>query len=103
MTAPKRWKQSVAMLEMAASGGTTDIVGTPHSDLTYPFQPELIAERVRELNAALGGRIRVHHGCDFHLHFDNIQDCLEIRPSTPSTQALPAGGIRRHADPQDHG
>jgi protein-tyrosine phosphatase len=72
----KTLEQSVAMLEMAASGGTTDIVGTPHSDQMYDFQPELIAVRVCELNAALGGRIRVHHGCDFHLHFDNIQDCL---------------------------
>jgi protein-tyrosine phosphatase len=72
----KTFEDSVEMLEMAASCGTTDIVGTPHSDLSYQFQPELIAERVCELNAALGGRIRVHHGCDFHLHFDNIQDCL---------------------------
>jgi protein-tyrosine phosphatase len=72
----KTLDQSVAMLEMAASGGTTDIVGTPHSDLTYRFQPELIAERLVELNAALGGRIHLHSGCDFHLHFDNIQDCL---------------------------
>jgi protein-tyrosine phosphatase len=72
----KTLEESVAMLEMAASGGTTDIVATPHSDLIYKFQPELIAERARELNQALAGRIRVHHGCDFHLHFDNIQDCL---------------------------
>jgi len=72
----KTLDDSIAMLEMAASGGTTDIVGTPHSDLVYPFQPELIAPRVAELNAALAGRIRLHHGCDFHLHFENIQDCL---------------------------
>jgi len=64
------------MLEMAAASGTTDIVGTPHSDLTYQFQPDVIAERVCELNAALAGKIHVHHGCDFHMHFDNIQDCL---------------------------
>lgn len=69
-------EDSVAMLEMAAADGTTDIVGTPHSDLTYQFQPELIAQRVQELNEALAGKIRVHHGCDFHLHFDNIQDAL---------------------------
>ena len=73
----KTLEQSVAMLEMAASGGTTDIVGTPHSDLKYQFQPELIAERVSELSAAVNGKIRIHHGCDFHLHFENIQDCLQ--------------------------
>jgi protein-tyrosine phosphatase len=72
----KTLEESVAMLEMAADGGTTDIVATPHSDLTYRFQPELVDERVRELNAALGGRIQIHRGCDFHLHFDNIQDAL---------------------------
>lgn len=70
-------EQSVEMLRLAAAGGTTDIVGTPHSDLTFRFQPELIAARTAELNAALSGKIRVHHGCDFHLYFDNIQDCLE--------------------------
>jgi len=69
--------QSIAMLEMAAAGGTTDIVATPHSDLKFTFQPALIAERAGELNTALGGKIRIHTGCDFHLHFDNIQDCLE--------------------------
>jgi protein-tyrosine phosphatase len=73
----KTLEQSVSMLEMAASGGTTDIVGTPHSDLQYKFQPELIAERVRELSAAVNGKIRIHHGCDFHLHYENIQDCLQ--------------------------
>ena len=69
-------EDSLALLEMAVSGGTTDIVGTPHSDLTYKFQPDVIRERLVELNGALGGRIRLHHGCDFNLHFDNIQDCL---------------------------
>ena len=68
--------ESVAMLEMAAQGGTTDIVATPHSDLTYSFHPELVEERVNELNGLLAGKIHVHRGCDFHLHFDNIQDCL---------------------------
>ena len=70
----KSLDESVAMLQMAADDGTSDIVGTPHSDLTYKLQPEVIAERLIELNGALDGRIRVHHGCDFHLHFDNIQD-----------------------------
>ncbi len=72
----KSVEESVAMLQMAAYGGTTDLVATPHSDLTYQFQPELVAERVRELNVAMEGRIQIHQGCDFHLHFDNIQDCL---------------------------
>ncbi|MBL8174773.1 MAG: hypothetical protein JNK48_08885 [Bryobacterales bacterium] len=64
------------MMRMAAESGTTDIVATPHADLTYRFQPELIRERVEELTAAAGGCPRIHEGCDFHLTYDNIQDAI---------------------------
>ncbi|MDQ6700372.1 MAG: exopolysaccharide biosynthesis protein [Acidobacteriota bacterium] len=67
---------SVAMLKVAAESGTTDIVATPHSDMHYQFQPELIEEKIKELQSLAGNSIRIHRGCDFHLHFDNIQDCL---------------------------
>jgi protein-tyrosine phosphatase len=67
------------MLEIASAGGTTDIVATPHSDLKFHFQPELVAERVAELQERMGDRIRIHRGCDFHLFFDNIRNCLEDR------------------------
>lgn len=69
-------EMSVAMLRMAAAGGTTDIVATPHADTDYEFQPALIAERQAELQAQVGDQIRVHAGCDFHLKYDNIQDAL---------------------------
>lgn len=64
------------MLKLAAESGTTDIVATPHADLEYKFQPELIRQRVVELSAASGGRPRIYEGCDFHLTFDNIQDAV---------------------------
>lgn len=64
------------MLEMAAAAGTTDIVATPHADLTYKFQPELIRERVVTLAKATNGKPRIFEGCDFHLTFDNIQDAI---------------------------
>jgi len=67
---------SLAMLEMAAENGTTDIVGTPHCDPTFEFQPQLIAQRVAELNREMNGKIRIHSGCDFHLTFDNVNDAL---------------------------
>ncbi len=70
-------EMSVAMLQMAAKGGTTDIVATPHADADYEFQPALIAERRAELQEKLGDRIRIHAGCDFHLKYDNIQDALK--------------------------
>ena len=69
-------EMSVAMLEMAAASWTTDIVGTPHADATYEYQPALIAERRAELQEKLGDRIRIHTGCDFHLKLDNIQEAL---------------------------
>ncbi len=72
-------EDSLAMLRMAAECGTTDIVATPHSDNKYTYYPELIAERIAELQAAMGDRIRIHRGCDFHLHFDNIRNCEEDR------------------------
>ncbi len=67
------------MLEMAAAGGTTDIVATPHSDLKFHFRPEIVAERIAEMQERIGGSIRIHRGCDFHLFFDNIRSCLEDR------------------------
>lgn len=64
------------MMAMAADCGTTDIVATPHCDLEFKFQPDLIRERIAELRAAAGDRPRIHQGCDFHLTYDNIQDAL---------------------------
>src|SRR5207249_4885386 len=38
--------------------------------------PGLIRERIEQI-AAANLPVRVHTGCDFHLHFENIQDALE--------------------------
>jgi protein-tyrosine phosphatase len=70
----KTIEDSMAMLELAASDGTTDIVATPHANGQYAFNPELIDQRIGELGAR--APIRIHRGCDFHLQFDNIQDAL---------------------------
>lgn len=64
------------MLAMAAECGTTDIVATPHCDLEYPFQPEVIGQRIAELRAAAGNHPQIHEGCDFHLTYDNVQDAV---------------------------
>jgi protein-tyrosine phosphatase len=68
--------ESLAMLRIAQESGTTDIVATPHSDLKFQFNPDLIAERITEMQDGIGDKIRIHRGCDFHLFFDNIQNCL---------------------------
>jgi protein-tyrosine phosphatase len=67
-------EESVAMLELAAADGTTDLVATPHANSRFPFRPDLVAERI----AALEGRspVRLHRGCDFRLQSDTIEDAL---------------------------
>jgi protein-tyrosine phosphatase len=68
-------EDSIAMLEIAAESGTTDIVATPHSDHRFQYDADLIKERIAEMQARMGDRIRIHKGCDFHLHYDNIETC----------------------------
>jgi protein-tyrosine phosphatase len=75
----KTIETSLAMLEIAANAGTTDIVATPHSDNRFQYDLPLIRERIAEMQAAMGDRIRIHRGCDFHLHFDNIRNCESDR------------------------
>ncbi|MEO8127666.1 MAG: CpsB/CapC family capsule biosynthesis tyrosine phosphatase [Bryobacteraceae bacterium] len=67
---------SLAMLEMAAASGTTDIVATPHASVEYRYHPEIVAERLRELISATSVPVNIHSGCDFHLTFDNVQDAV---------------------------
>ncbi len=64
------------MLKMAADTGTTDIVATPHADLRFKFDAELVAERIRELAAATGNVPQIHSGCDFHFSLENVQAAL---------------------------
>lgn len=66
--------ESVAMLRLAAEGGTTDIVATPHANSRFPFDPDLVDERIREL--APSSPVRIHRGCDFRLQADTIEDAL---------------------------
>ncbi len=67
---------SLAMLKMAAETGTTDIVATPHADVSYPFRPDLISRRMMELAEGSGGVPRIYTGCDFHLQYDNVRDAI---------------------------
>lgn len=73
----KTLDESLAMGRSAGEHGTTDIVASPHANHYYPFQTSLITERLDELNAVCSGTIKVHYGCDFHLHFENIEDALK--------------------------
>jgi protein-tyrosine phosphatase len=69
-------EDSLAMARMAFEHGTTDLIATPHANLYYKFDPELIATRLADLNQRLAGSPRLFSGCDFHLSFENIQDSI---------------------------
>lgn len=73
----KTKQDSLAMIRLAAEHGTTDLVATPHANPEYAFQPDINAARLKELEEACGGALKLHTGCDFHLSFDNIQDAIE--------------------------
>jgi len=72
----KTLEQSIEMLQMAAAAGTTELVCTPHANRDYKFEPLVIRERLRELEAGIGGALRLYTGCDFHLSYENIQDAI---------------------------
>jgi len=72
----KTLDDSVEMLRLAAESGTTDIVATPHANMEFAFDPELIERKIAELQAAAGPVPRIHRGCDFHLTMENIQEAL---------------------------
>ena len=67
---------SVAMAEVAMAEGVTHIACTPHASDTHPYQAELNAERMAEIQARVGNSIELGLACDFHLNADNIQDAL---------------------------
>ena len=40
--------------QLSLEGGTTDIIATPHANSEYSYQPELISERIAQLQNAIG-------------------------------------------------
>lgn len=76
------------MLTMAAEAGTTDIVATPHAHPDYPFDAARVAGALGQLRAANPTAVRIHAGCDFHLDFDLVADCV-AHPSKYSINGGP--------------
>jgi protein-tyrosine phosphatase len=71
---PESMETAVAMAAMAARGGTTEIVATPHASPAYTYDPEVVEQKIAELQEA--SSIRIHRGCDLHLSLQNIQEAL---------------------------
>lgn len=70
---------SVKMAEMASADGITHVVCTPHANSRYAFQPDVNQERMQQIQDAVGSKITLGLGCDFHLSYDNIEDALKNR------------------------
>src|SRR5438309_559236 len=68
-------EESILMLQMAAADGTTDIVASPHSNLMFRFDSDLVEAKVAELQSYCSD-VRIHRGCDFHLIPERIAEAL---------------------------
>ncbi len=73
----QNFRDALDMLKMAAEGGTTDIVATPHASLEFRFDAALVEAAIAELQQRCGSRIRIHSGCDLHLTVENIRTVLQ--------------------------
>jgi protein-tyrosine phosphatase len=67
---------SIAMARIAAADGITHVVCSPHANGQYSFDPQLIAEKVAELQRRLDAEniaLKLGRGCDFHMSYENIE------------------------------
>jgi len=65
-------EDSLAMAEMAIADGITHVVATPHSNSEYRFDFAAVQQVCRELQTAVGDRLKLATGCDFHLSPENL-------------------------------
>jgi protein-tyrosine phosphatase len=68
------FETACAMAEMAIEDGVTHIIGTPHANSTWHFDPAGIRQRRDELQERFEGRLVFATGCDFHMSFENLQE-----------------------------
>jgi protein-tyrosine phosphatase len=65
-------EDSLAMAEMAIADGITHVVATPHASNEYHFDFAAVQQGANELRRAVGERLKIATGCDFHLSPENI-------------------------------
>jgi protein-tyrosine phosphatase len=74
---------SVEMARIAAADGITHVVCTPHANGQYVYEPQVITEKIGELQRLLNDEkigLTLGHGCDFHMSYENIEEA-KITPS----------------------
>jgi len=69
---PDKIEESLEMAETAIADGITHIVATPHSSDRFRFDFAQVRRLRDELQARIGGRLRIATGCDFHLNPENL-------------------------------
>jgi protein-tyrosine phosphatase len=69
---PKAIEESLAMAESAIADGITHVVATPHSSTEYVFNFRRVRQVRDELQAAIGDKLILATGCDFHLNPENL-------------------------------
>ena len=77
---PATMEESVAMAESAIADGITHVVATPHSSNEYPFDFAHVRQLRDELQAKVGGRLKITTGCDFHLNPENLGSLRKDAP-----------------------
>jgi len=65
-------EESLAMAEAAIADGITHIVATPHANNEYRFDFAAVREAAADLQRAVGDRLKIATGCDFHMSPENI-------------------------------
>jgi protein-tyrosine phosphatase len=68
----KSVEESLAMAETAIADGITHVVATPHSSNRYRFDFAAVRRVAAELQKAVGDRLKLATGCDFHLSPENV-------------------------------
>jgi len=68
----RTFDDSLAMAEMAIADGITHVVATPHCSNEYRFDYAVVRKATEELQRAVGDRLKLASGCDFHLSAENI-------------------------------
>ena len=71
------FEESLAMLQIAADAGTTDIVAAPHAENADTYTNDQVQRVFQEFADRARGLINLHFGCDFHLTFENVADAIK--------------------------
>ena len=75
----RSFDESLAMAEMAIADGITHVVATPHASPEFRFDYANVKREAEKLQAALGNRLNLATGCDFHLSPENVGALKKMR------------------------